>query len=247
MSSTPLKPPVDIRLTVLGDVPCPYLPGQVETIRAVMASGIDGATYRAFMDVGFRRSGRMLYQPVCRACNACVPLRVLTEEFAPTKSQRRVQRKNNDLTIDVGRPELTDEKFALYARYVHDWHARPEEADIEAMRTFLYDSPTDTLEFTYRDAAGKLLAVGICDLSPTSLSSVYFYFDPAEAKRSLGTYGALAELDWCRQRGLPHYYLGYWIADCQAMAYKAGYTPHEILGADGVWRRISDDASARPE
>ena len=45
----------------------------------------------------------------------------------------------------------------------------------------------------HRDSAGRLLGVGICDRAPHSLSSVYFYFDPSESKRSLGTFAALAK------------------------------------------------------
>ena len=230
------RPPLDIRLTVLSPVPCPYLPDRIETIRAVMTSSIDGDTYRAFMDAGFRRSGKMLYQPVCEGCRECIPLRVDVNAFAMSPSQKRCWKRNSDLVVEVGRPELTDEKHALYVRYVKEWHGKPEEADRDAMYSFLYDSPTDTIEFTYRDPAGQLLAVGIGDLSSRTLSSVYFYFDPGNARRSLGTFGALHEIGWCRQRGLSHYYLGFWVRDCGAMSYKSTFRPFETMQADGSWK-----------
>ena len=233
-----LNPPVSVRLTTLPDVACPYLPGRVETLRAIMASRIDGDTYRAFMDTGFRRSGRMLYQPVCRDCQECRPIRVPTGTFRPNASQRRCQRRNADLQIKVGEPELTDEKIEVYGRYVKEWHDKPGEADPDTMRQFLYDSPTETLEFVYRDAGGRLIAVGICDVSSVSLSSVYFYFDPADANRSPGTFGALHEIAWAAEQGLADYYLGYWVRDCRAMAYKANFRPAEVMGVDGFWRPI---------
>lgn len=230
-------PPVQIQLTVLPEVECPYLPGRKETLRAVMVSSIDGETYRAFLDAGFRRSGRMLYQPMCDACDECVPLRVEVGDFQASDSQKRVWRRNHDLRVTGRTPELTEEKFDLYARYVRDWHKRPEEARWESLESFLYDSPTETIEFEYREASGSLLAIGICDVSRRSLSSVYFYFDPAEARRSLGTYGALYELAWAQECGLVHYYLGYWVRDCRAMAYKASFKPHQTMGPDGVWSK----------
>ena len=196
-----MDPPVAVRLITLPDVACPYLPGRVETLRAINASRIDGDTYRAFMDTGFRRSGRMLYQPVCRACHECRPIRVPTATFTPNATQRRCARRNADLTVAVGVPELTDEKLEMYGRYVREWHDKPDEADPAAVRQFLYDSPTDTLEFVYRNRSGRLIAVGLCDLSSTSLSSVYFYFDPADAARSPGTFGAVHEIAWAAARG----------------------------------------------
>ena len=47
----------------------------------------------------------------------------------------------------------------------------------------------------------------------------------------------LAKVDpLIRRRGLPHVYLGYYVAGCRSLAYKAHYRPHEILALDGRWR-----------
>jgi arginine-tRNA-protein transferase len=98
----------------------------------------------------------------------------------------------------------------------------------------LYDSPTETIEGSYW-LGDKLIAVGICDLTPIALSSVYFFFDPEEAQRSLGVFSALVEMDYATQLGLPFYYLGYWVPGCRKMDYKAGFADHEVL-VDGAWR-----------
>lgn len=234
----PPTPPVRVRLTTLSPVACPYLPGRVETVRAVLASRIDGSTYHAFLDANFRRSGRMIYQPVCHGCQECRSIRVPTATFTPTASQRRVVRRNADLQVSVDRPVLTDEKAGLYARYVNTRHDKPGTADAESLRQFLYDSPTDTLEFVYHGPGGRIVGVGICDVSPRSLSSVYFYFDPADNARSPGTYGALYEIDWARAHGIGHYYLGYWVRDCPAMTYKANFRPAQLLDDGGNWRPL---------
>jgi arginine-tRNA-protein transferase len=175
----------------------------------------------------------------------CRPIRVPVESFMPSKSQKRTWKRNNDLHVTVQpTPEPTQEKFDLYERYVCERHGRAEDATPEAFVSFLYESPVDTLEFCYRDAGGKLLGVGICDVCPgKSLSSVYFYFDPAESKRGLGTFSALWEIDYCRREKIPHYYLGFWIQGCGTMHYKADYRPHEILGDDGLWR-VEQNGSA---
>ena len=229
--------PARVRLTVMADEPCPYLPARAATHRAVYVAGdLPPDAYRAFMDRGFRRSGRVVYQPVCRGCRVCVPLRVPVATFVPSKSQRRIDRRNADLRVSVGPPRPTRDKFDLYARYVRDWHGHTDAPRWDAFVAFLYDSPTGTVEFTYVDPRGAIVAVALCDVSPATVSSVYVYWDPAERRRGLGTYTALRELAWARDRGAAHYYLGYWVHGCGQMEYKATYRPCELLDADGVWR-----------
>ena len=231
----PLPPPTIIPLVTLPHQPCSYLPDRLSTSRAFLATSLSPEHYHAFMDAGFRRSGRVIYQPVCDTCRLCVPIRIPVAKFTPSKSQRRAFRRNQDLTATVATPEPTDEKFDLYRRYQSEWHGKAEE-DRSAFEAFLYESPVNTLEFCYRDPKGKLLAVGICDLCRDSLSSVYLYHDPAESHRSLGTFTALFEIEHARAHNIPYWYLGFWVAGCTAMDYKASFRPHEILHSDGVWR-----------
>jgi len=207
-------------------------------MRAFFAAEMGGETYRRFMDAGFRRSGDFIYQPICAGCRACQSIRVPVDRFSLSKSQRRCARRNANLSVTVGAPQISNEKFALYAQYKARWHGK-DDATFDELESFLYESPVETIEFAYREGGGRLLAVGICDLSPRSLSSVYFYFDPSESRRGLGTFGALREIDFARQRKIPHYYLGYFVAGCAAMEYKASFRPNEILCSDGIWRESS--------
>lgn len=204
-------------------------------MRALKTRQIPPETYHAFMDANFRRSGRVIYQPTCQGCRECQSLRVLVNKFDMSKSQRRCWRKNRDLSASVSPPEASEEKFDLYRRYLAGWHER-DDADFAEFCDFLYQSPVDSLEFEYRDPSAKLVAVGICDRSTKSLSSVYFYFDPSESNRSLGTFGALTEIQWAVKNNIAHYYLGYWVRGCRSMGYKASFYPHQILGTDGIWR-----------
>ena len=223
---------------------CGYLAERLSVFRAFegsMETGVSGEEYQKLLDAGFRRSGTVIYQPMCPGCRECVPLRVPVKEFAASKSQRRVLRQNADIVLQVGRPEATREKWELYEHYQRDWHGKPvSETDLAGFVTFLYRSPVETLEFEYRDKWGKLLGVGICDLCPRSLSSVYFYFDPREAWQSLGTYSAMREIAWAREQGLEHWYAGYWIKTCGTMAYKSRFRPCEVLQTDGRWRRLGE-------
>lgn len=221
--------------------PCPYLPDRVAVLRGFRCDALSGAAYQQLMDAGFRRSGRLFYQPVCPGCRACRPLRVAVASFRPGKSLRRVLGRNPDLRATWGPPELTPEKAALYARYLATRHDGAMTGEPDELEDFLYRSPTRTIEACYRDAAGRLLAVGICDLTPVALSSVYFFFDPSEPRRGLGTLGVITEIAAARRLGLAFYYPGFWVARSPRMAYKARFRPSEVLGTDGVWRPLGDE------
>jgi arginyl-tRNA--protein-N-Asp/Glu arginylyltransferase len=234
----PLPPPVAVRLTILPSHDCSYLPGRVDTTRAFRIDRLPGRLYHQFMDAGFRRSGMIVYQPMCECCQQCVPIRVPVDRFAPSKSQRRSAHLNSDLIVTESMPELTDEKCDLYQRYLTGWHGKQtsDQDCRESLGHFLYQSPVDTIEFCYRTTENKLVGVGICDVCDLSLSSVYFYFDPAESRRSLGTFSAMHEIKWCWQKKIQFYYLGFWISGCGNMAYKSKFRPAEILEPDGIWR-----------
>ena len=236
-----LPPPIDVPLVTLPDHTCPYLPERVASDRAIWASAIPSDLYERFMDRGFRRSGKLLYQPACRGCRACLSIRVPVAQFRPSKSQRRCAKKNADLRVAIAAPRFSAEKFALYRKYIKQWHGRADAENAEALESFLYDSPMGgTLEFEYRDQASRLLAVGICDLCPTVLSGVYLFFDPDEARRGLGTFAALKEIEFAAAKELEFYYLGYWVAGCGAMEYKRNFRPNQVLHGDGVWRSLTE-------
>jgi arginine-tRNA-protein transferase len=233
-----LPPPVDVPMATPQPHACPYLPDRQTTLRAFYAPRMPPELYHQFQDAGFRRAGLVVYQPVCRSCRQCMPIRIPIAEFAPGKSLRRCARRNGDVTIHIDAPTLTDEKRDIYRRYLLARHPAKSDEDCQSLEEFLYRSPVDTVEFNYRlQPGGRLIAIGICDVCTQSLSSVYFYFDPDESRRGLGNFGALMEIDYARRKQIPYWYLGFWVKGCRAMDYKAGFRPHDLLHPDGVWRR----------
>ena len=217
-----LPPPVEVGLVTTAPRKCAYLPQREAMLRAFYAGRMPGMLFHEFLNAGFRRAGRIVYQPVCSGCRECKPLRVDVGKFTPNKSMRRCRKRNEDLVVEVREPKLTGEKFELYRKYLRERHDAGGDGAIEgkmeddkqSLEEFLYQSPVDTVEFMYRDASGRLLAVGICDVCRLSVSSVYFYFDPDESRRGLGNFGALVELDYAARLRIPHWYLGYWVKGC---------------------------------
>ena len=163
---------------------------------------------------------------------------------------------------------VTDEKILLYSEY--DKRHNPgttktqEEYKSELIQMngciFPHKKPgqaknTDsvcpvysgTLNMEYRTTSenggqGRLIGVGIVDAAVHSLSSNYFYYDisPETMKRSLGTYSILREIDLCRRLTFEWYYLGYWLAECRKMVYKANFNPHQLL-KNSIWRTVENN------
>ena len=78
----------------------------------------------------------------------------------------------------------------------------------------------------------------VCDVLSTGLSAVYTFFEPSEAKRSLGTFAVLSLIQIAREMGLAYVFLGYWVKGCSKMEYKIDYRPIELF-QDKKWVRLN--------
>lgn len=220
--------------------PCPYLADRVESKVVTELAGDDArALHDELSRAGFRRSHTLAYKPACPACNACVPVRIPVDAFAHSRSMRRVWRANADLAATERPPQATAEQYAVFALYQRWRHADGGMAlmDFADYRAMVEETPIDTLVVEFRDAGGALVAASLTDRVSDGFSGVYKFFDPAQSRRSPGTFMVLWHVERARALGLPYVYLGYWIADCRKMSYKSRFRPLEALGRDG-WRRL---------
>jgi len=76
---------------------------------------------------------------------------------------------------------------------------------------------------------GRIFAVGVIDILPHCVSSVYLYYDPDFSFLSPGTLTSLFEISFTRKVALKYYYMGYYIHSCPKMRYKAKYHPSWLL------------------
>jgi len=194
--------------------------------------------YNALIQKGFRRSGDYLYRPHCQDCDKCISTRIMTECFAPNRSQQRTKKKNNDLISSSESARYTDEYFDVYRRYLNSRHHgagmdNPERTDFER---FLISEWCDT-EFLTLRLDGQLLAVAVTDVVNSGLSAVYTYFDPDFEKRSLGTLSIIMQVEFAKKRNLDYVYLGYWIEESKKMNYKSFFKPQERFVNDD-WVKV---------
>lgn len=217
--------------------PCPYLPGKTERkVFARLSGSLAQPLNEALTHSGFRRSQMIAYRPACEGCAACVSVRIAVEPFEPSRSQKRVQKRNADLVRAIVPAEATREQFALLRTYLDSRHAGGGMSDMGLFDyvAMVEETPVETHIVEYRQkGSGQLMACALSDVLRDGLSMVYSFFHPGEDARSLGTYMVLDHVAAARARGLPYVYLGYWIAGSDKMNYKSRFRPLEALGTNG--------------
>ncbi|XP_056385708.1 arginyl-tRNA--protein transferase 1 isoform X2 [Hyla sarda] len=139
------------------------------------------------------------------------------------------------------------ESYQVYKRYQMTIHQDPpDKPTVSQFTRFLCDSPLepetrpDSISCGYGSfhqqywLDGKIIAVGVIDILPYCVSSVYLYYDPDFSFLSLGVYSALREIAFTRElqkkaTDLCYYYMGFYIYTCPKMRYKGQYKPSELL------------------
>ena len=236
------------RFFVTSPAPCPYLPGRSERkvfteLKGAHADALNDALGR----IGFRRSQTVAYRPSCLDCQACVSVRVVAGDFAPSSTQKRTLRANSDLVATLCRPWSTTEQFELLQRYLGARHpgggmATMDDVDYSDM---VEHTPVTSYVIEYREPSpdgvtpGRLVGACLTDKQGDGLSMIYSFYDPEHGSRNgLGNYIILDHIRRAREMGLPYVYLGYWVEGSARMQYKVRYRPMERLGRNG-WERIS--------
>jgi arginine-tRNA-protein transferase len=198
---------------------------------------------------GFRRSQSIAYRPACETCRACISVRVLVEDFRPTRSMRRVIERNRDVVGEMRVPVPTSEQYSVFRSYLDARHRDGGMADMTVLdyAMMVEDSHVDTRMIEYRQRPsersshelgnGRLVSVALTDVLSDGLSMVYSYYDSDESSRSLGTFMILDHIERAHRMGLSYVYLGYWVEGSRKMAYKGRFLPQQRLAPDG-WKRV---------
>ncbi len=230
---------VPIKFGISQNFDCSYLPGQQEKLLIAVDQLIySPPNYEQLMQIGFRRSGSQVYRPYCETCQACQSLRVLADEFKPSRSQKRLLKKSADLKVQLQLAQQDPyQYYPLYEKYINLRHQDGSmyPANIEQFNSFI-EAQWLNVGFLEIYDGDKLISVSVIDVLPEALSAVYTFFDPDYEQLSLGSVAIIKSIAFAKQMQLPHVYLGYQIDDCKKMNYKNKYKPYEAL-IGGHWER----------
>ena len=230
--------------------PCPYLPGKQERKVFTELSGPHASELNdALGRIGFRRSQSVAYRPSCPDCSACVSVRVVSGDFAPNATQRRILKRNRDLEVTACRPWSTEEQFQLLRRYLAARHPGGGMSNMDEMdyADMVEQTPVQSHLVEYREPGlgrgdGRLVGACLTDQHADGLSMIYSFYDPEhEGRPGLGNFIIMDHILRARSAGLPYVYLGYWVRGSQRMAYKARFRPIERLSGSG-WGRFDPES-----
>jgi len=250
--------PIAPQFYVTAPQPCPYLEGRMER---KLFTALQGDSASALNDSlskqGFRRSQNVLYRPSCAECAACMSARIRVADFAPTKSQRRVLKRNAKLKRRSTSPWATEDQYDLFRRYLDGRHATGGMADMDMFEfaAMVEETPIRSRIIEYTDTSvetenrRKLAAACLTDVLDDGLSMVYSFFAPELEKTSPGTYLILDHIAIAQELGLPYVYLGYWVPGSPKMGYKANFKGIEVY-RNSAWESLGDpegyDADLHP-
>lgn len=164
-----------------------------------------------------------------------LPLRIDLKNFQPSKSQRKILKKNQGLTTIIRDCSIDKTKEKLFKEHA----ARFKENIPESIYVFLSEedpanTPCELKEICIYDR-DKLVAVSFLDLGLESSSSVYAMFDPNYSKHSLGIYTMLLEIEYSKERNMSYLYPGYAYREKSFYDYKKKFPPMEYFDWNGKW------------
>jgi arginine-tRNA-protein transferase len=226
--------------------PCSYLPGNfAQSLMAAPQHLVNAHVYSNLIQQGFRRSGDYAYRPHCPHCQSCVSVRVVLQDFKPSRSQKRAYKQHQNLTARILTTTFDETHFALYSAYIKARHAETEPVDseksqqteIEQYRSFVCQSHVDSVMVEFSENE-QVKMVSLIDVVDDGISAVYTFFDPSDKKSSYGIYNIMWQIAWAKSLKLNYVYLGYWIKNSQKMAYKQQFLPQQRL-INQTWETVA--------
>lgn len=169
-----------------------------------------------------------------------IPLRIDVNKFSPSKSQRKILRKNESARVKVSFRDasITKEKEDIF--YAHC--QRFKDNIPTSIFDFLDENPAKIPCGCTKECAlfldDKLFGISFIDVTISALSSIYAMFLPEYSAYSPGLYTLLMEIEFARSLGKTYVYTGYSFAESSHYDYKKKFEGTEFYDWEGVWKPL---------
>ena len=168
-----------------------------------------------------------------------IPLRIRVADFSLSKSQRRVLRKNADLTTIIRPIEITTETESLFHRHKQRFDLGVPDSIYDFLSHEPATVPCDANEVAVY-SENVLVALSYFDVGERSTSGVYAMFEPIEKSRGLGIFTMLKEIEFSIEAGKEFYYQGYCYEGESFYDYKKRFRGTESFDWNGNWQTFAN-------
>jgi len=182
-----------------------------------------------YLEEGFVRYADYYFRHKCKGCKACVPLRVLVNEFIFSKSLKRTIKMNSDLRIVIpDSPVIDTVRINLFEKYFKNKHNTHNKEKLERDVAYRHLGFKNSYEIDFY-LGDELVAVHIVDEGSDALYASYTYYDTSHLKRRLGIFCIIKGIEFAKKLGKTYYYMGWYIEDLPVMSYKKQFRPNQLL------------------
>ena len=212
---------------------CSYLENREQTTHYKVIENATAEHCQDLIERGYRRFGKMYFRPICADCNECQSIKIDVQNYAFSKSAKRVLKKASHIKSYIQQPSITQEHLDLFEGYhLHmrdkkGWEHNETTAE-HYYNSFVLGHEEFGYEVLYYDE-NKLIAVDLIDVLEDGVSSIYFYYNPEYSHLSLGKLSLYNQIKFADKSNKKWIYLGYYVEDCPSLSYKAEYKPFVTL------------------
>lgn len=214
---------------------CGYFKDRQSLFEEYLLEDISEVEFEYLLAHGMRHFGDYFFRPRCNECYKCIPIRIRVADFRFTRNQKRALQNCRELEVKIGSPRYDRGKLNLYLRHKRRFQSLQDDVEDEQnFRLSFYVNTNYAIEFEYY-FEGELVGVALADVTGKTFSAIYTFYEVPVKGMSLGTFSILKQMEFCQERGIQYFYLGYYIDSNPSLRYKANFRPNELY-IDQQWR-----------
>jgi leucyl-tRNA---protein transferase len=173
-----------------------------------------------------------------------IPLRIRLSGFKLSKSQLRILRRNADTSVSTGPVVINEQIEDLFVRHKRRFERNPPDSIYTFLARKPDEEPCEVRQLSVH-LDDELIAVSFFDVGAESCSSIYAMFEPDQARRGLGIFTMLKEIEFAAAEGKEFYYQGYCYSGNSFYDYKKRFFGTEAYLWNGLWVPFARESQNR--